>query len=85
VLFGVVLGGVSERRVDPAFGRAGVAANRVDLGEKRDIRACVESLDCGPHSCAAGTDDQHVVLRFHLLGRYRNSMSCGFVAGAAIG
>ena len=39
VLLGVVLGRVPERGVDPALGRAGVAADRVDLGEKRDVGA----------------------------------------------
>src|SRR5207247_11357782 len=33
MLLGDVLGGIAERRVEPAFGRARVAANRVDLGE----------------------------------------------------
>ena len=38
VLLGVVLGGVPERRVDPALGRAGVAADRMDLRDERDVR-----------------------------------------------
>ena len=65
VLLGAVLGRVPERRVDPAFGRAGVAADRVDLGEKRDVRALVERLDGRAHPGAAGPDDKHVMLRQH--------------------
>jgi hypothetical protein len=83
MLLRVVIRGVAERSVDPTLGRAGVAAHRVDLGEKRHIGARVESLDRGPHSRAAGTDDQHVVLRFHSLGRYRKRLGLGFVAAAA--
>jgi hypothetical protein len=60
-----------------------MATYGVNLGEKRDVGACVESLDCGPHPCAAGTDDEHVVLRFHVFGRYRMRSTLGFVAGAA--
>jgi hypothetical protein len=71
VLLGAVLGGVPERRVDPAFGRAGVAADRVDLGEKRDVGALVERLDGRAHPGAAGPDDKHVMLRQHYVGRYR--------------
>ena len=65
MLLRAVLGGVAERGVDPALGRAGVAADRVDLREERDIGALVESLDRGAHSGAAGTDDQDVVSGFH--------------------
>src|SRR6266496_2236559 len=83
VLLGIVLRGVAERSVDATLGRAGVAADRVDLGEESDVGTCVESLDRGAHSCAAGTDDQHVVLRLHVLGRYRKRLWRGFVAGAA--
>ena len=57
VLLGIVLGRVSERRVDPALSRPRVAANRVDLGEERDVRTLVECLDRGAHPSAAGTDD----------------------------
>ena len=53
VLLGVVLGGVPERGVDPTLGRAGVAANRVDLGDHGHVRARVEGLDRGAHSRAA--------------------------------
>ena len=63
VLLGVVLGGVAERRVDAAFGRAGVAAGRMDLREKRDVGARVERLDRCPHAGEAGSDDEDVVLR----------------------
>ena len=65
VLLGAVLGRVSERRVDPALGRAGVAADRMDLREKRDVRAEIVSLDRGAHPGAPGADDEHVVRRFH--------------------
>ena len=65
VLLGIVLGGVPERRVDAALGGAGVAADRMDLRDERDVRARVVCLDGGAHAGAAGADDQHVVLRFH--------------------
>ena len=65
VLLRTVLGRVSERGVDPTFGRARVAPDRVDLGEERDVRALVESLDGRAHPGATGPDDKHVVLRFH--------------------
>ena len=68
---GIVLGGVPERRVDAALGRAGVAAGRVDLRDDGDVRARVEGLDRGAHAGAAGADDEHVVRRLHRLGRYR--------------
>ena len=71
VLLGVVLGGVAERRVDPALGRAGVAARRVDLRDERDVGARVVRLDGRAHARAAGPDDEHVVLGFHRGGRYR--------------
>jgi len=45
VLLGTVFGGVPERRVDPALGRAGMAPNRMDLGQERDVGARVERLD----------------------------------------
>ncbi len=66
VLLGVVLGGVPERRVDPALGRAGVAADRVDLRDHRHVRPRVEGLDRCAHARAAGPDDEHVVLRYHV-------------------
>ena len=67
VLLGVVLARVAERRVDAALGRAGVAARRVELRDDADVGARVERLDRGAHACAAGADDEHVVLRFHRL------------------
>ena len=66
VLLGVVLGRVAERRVDPAFGRAGVAARRVELGDDRHVRPGVVSLDRRAHARETGADDEHVVLRLHL-------------------
>ena len=68
----VVLGRVAERRVDSPFGRAGVASDRMDLGEKRDVGACIVRLDRRAHSRAAGAHDQDVVLGFHYLGSYTN-------------
>ena len=65
VLLRIVLGRVAERRVDPALGRAGVASNRVDLRQERDIGSLVERLDRGAHTSAARTDDQDVVRRLH--------------------
>ena len=64
-----VLGGVPERRVDAALGRAGVAAGRVELRDHADRRTGVVCLDRGAHACAAGADDQDVVTRFHGGGR----------------
>ena len=65
MLLGIVLGGVPERGVDPAFGRARVAADGVDLRDHRDVRARIEGLDRRAHPRAAGPDDEHVVLRYH--------------------
>ena len=65
VLLDRVLGGVAERRVDPALGRAGVAARRVQLRDDADVRARVVRLDGRAHACAARPDDEHVVLRVH--------------------
>jgi hypothetical protein len=42
-----------------------MAARRVNLRDERDVGARVVRLDRGPHTGAAGTDDQDVVLRFH--------------------
>ena len=65
VRLGAVLGGVAERRVDAALGRAGVAAGRVQLRDHADVGARVVGLDGRAHACAAGADDEHVVRRFH--------------------
>ncbi len=65
VRLGVVLGGVPERRVDAALGRAGVAAGRVELRDDRDVGAGVVSLDRSAHACAPGPDHEYVVLRVH--------------------
>ena len=72
VLLGVVLGGVPERGVDPALGRAGVAAHRMDLREKRDVGAEIVRLDRGAHARQAGADDEHVVCGFHQLLKLSN-------------
>jgi hypothetical protein len=69
VAFGRVLGCVSKRRVDAALGGSRVAAGRVQLRDHADGRACVVCLDGGAHPCAAGTDDQDIVARFHRGGR----------------
>ena len=65
VLLGVVVGRVPERGVDPALGGAGVAADGVDLREKRDVGAEIVGLDRGAHAGAPGADDEHVVRCFH--------------------
>ena len=62
---GIVLGGVSERRVDPALGRSGVATDGMDLGEQRDVGARIVRFDGRAHARAARTDDEDVVLGFH--------------------
>jgi len=67
VLLGTVLGAVSERRVDAAFRRPGVAADGVELGDDADVGARVVCLDRRPHARAAGPDDQDVVPRVHEL------------------
>ena len=85
VLLGIVLGGVPEGRVDPALGRAGVAPGRVDLGDHRHVGADVERFDGRAHARAAGTDDEHVVLGVHRLGRYRMTEALRFVTDAAWG
>jgi hypothetical protein len=46
-----------------------MAARRVQLRDHPDGRSGVVGLDRGAHACAAGTDDQHVVTRFHGEGR----------------
>ena len=83
VLLGVVLGRVPERRVDPALGRAGVAAGRMDLRDERDVGARVMRLDGRAHARAAGPDDEHIVLRFHRRGRYRIAQASRRVTNAA--
>jgi hypothetical protein len=65
VLLGVVLGRVPEGRVDAALGRAGVAADRVDLREESYVSAEIESLDGRAHSRAAGAYHEDVVLGLH--------------------
>jgi hypothetical protein len=51
----------------------------MDLGDHRDVGARVERLDRGAHPCAAGADDEDVVLAFHRLGRYRKPPPAGVV------
>ena len=79
VLLRIVLGGVAERRVDAAFGRARVASHRVDLRHHRDVRARVEGLDRRAHPGAAGADDHDVVDRVHREGRYLIALAASTV------
>jgi hypothetical protein len=65
VLLGVIVGRIPERGVDPALGGAGMAADRMDLREKRDVGAEIVGLDRGAHAGAPGADDEHVVRCFH--------------------
>ena len=65
VTLGAVVAGVPEGRVDPALGRAGVAAGRVELRDDRDVRARIVGLDRGAHARATGADHEYVVLRLH--------------------
>ena len=58
---GAVLGGVAERRVDAALGRAGVGARRVQLRDDRDVGAGALGFDCGAHAGKARTDHHDVV------------------------
>ena len=68
----VVLGGVPERRVDPALRGAGVAARGMDLRDEGYVGSLVVRLDRGAHARAAGADDQDVVTRFHYLRTLHN-------------
>jgi hypothetical protein len=43
----------------------------MDLRDERNVRARIVRLDGRAHSRAAGSDNEHVVLRFHRIGRYR--------------
>ena len=83
VLLGIVLRRVPERSVDPAFGRAGVAADGMDLGDDGDVGAHVERLDGGAHPRAAAAHDQDVVLRVHGIGRYTTGRGLGPLHAAA--
>jgi hypothetical protein len=49
----------------------------MNLGDQRDVGARVMRLDSGAHACAAGTDDEDVVLGFHYVGRYLMRLSRG--------
>ena len=62
-----VLGRVSERGVDPALGRSGMRAGRVQLRDHRDVRPGVVGLDGRAHARAAGADHEDVVLSDHVL------------------
>ena len=50
-----------ERRVDPARGRVGVRADRVDLGHDGHGRAGLGGREGGPLAGQSGADDQNVV------------------------
>ncbi len=65
VLLRIVLRGVPESGVDAALGRTGMASNRMDLRDQRDVGARIVRFDGRPHSRAACPDNEHVVLRFH--------------------
>ena len=65
VLLGVVLGRVPQGGVDPALGRAGMAAHRVDLREESHVRALIVRLDGCAHARATGAYDEDVVRCFH--------------------
>ena len=82
VLLGVVVGRVPERGVDPALRGPGVAADRMDLREKRDVGAEIVGLDRGAHAGAPGADDEHVVRCFHRHGSYRTEAPTCLVTAA---
>ena len=65
VLLRIVVGRVSERRVDAAFGRPRVASHRMDLGDNGHVRPAVVGFDCGAHAGETGAHHQHVVLGIH--------------------
>ena len=65
VLLWAVVRGVAERRIDAAFGRAGVTADGMDLREQRDVGARIVRLDGRAHTRAAGADDEDIVLGLH--------------------
>ena len=80
VLLGVVLRRVSQSGVDPALGRARVAAHRVDLREESDVGALIVRLDGRAHARATGTYDEHVVRCLHWQGRYtKGQIACRLV------
>ena len=59
-----VLGGVAERGGDAALRGAGVRAQRMHLGEDRDIqRGVFADLQRGPHPGQARAHDQYVMLQ----------------------
>ena len=68
VTLGRIVPRVAERRVDATLGGTGVATRRMELRDDRDVGTCVVCLDRGAHACAAGSDDQDVVGRFHESG-----------------
>ena len=61
VVLGAVLGLVAEGGVDPALGRARMAADRVELGHEGDVNARLVRGDGRPHARKTGTDDDDVV------------------------
>ena len=77
-----VLGGVAERGGDAALGGAGVRAERMHLGEDRNIqRGVFADLQRGPHSCEARAHDQYVMLQHQNPPAARSSArSCLIVA-----
>ena len=81
----VVVGGVAERGGDAALGRAGVGAQRVDLGEDGDVDAGVLG-DCerGAHAGETGPNDQDVVLEHSDLSRRTGPAAAGRTWAGAI-
>ena len=53
---------VAERGVDAALGRAGMAADRVHLGNDRHVGARFGRFDGGAHAGESAADDHDIVL-----------------------
>ena len=67
VLLGAVFSRVAESCVDTAFSCAGMASGRMELRYDPDVGACVVGLNRGAHTCAAGSDHEHIVHGFHVV------------------
>ena len=65
---GLVLLDVAERRADPALRRAGVAAQRMELGNDRRFSAVAAAFEGGEQSGTAGAHDDRIEFVNHTTG-----------------